>query len=95
LLYGNATGPVQVDLGTGATGGAAAGDTLDGFEHVVGSSFGDTLKAALPGVRSVLTGGPGDDILDVVDGDGIDWLVGKDGTDTCLADAGDARRGCP
>ncbi|MEQ8501788.1 MAG: calcium-binding protein, partial [Sneathiellaceae bacterium] len=93
--YVNAAGGVAVDLGSGATGGAAAGDSLAGIENLRGSNgFGDTLAGdgganlihGLGGDDSV-AGGAGGDTLS--GGNGADSLDGGDGGDTLAGDAGD------
>ncbi|WP_343525506.1 cadherin domain-containing protein [Sphingomonas sp.] len=70
---------VAVDLTTGfAQYGDAEGDRLSGIENVIGTAFGDQLRAGASG--SVLTGGAGNDVL--VAGAGADRLDGGDGIDT-------------
>ena len=72
---------VTINLGTGATGRAAFGTTIDGFENVIGTDFADSLTGSSAdnimtplhggGLYTGLTGGP-----DVIDGgDGMDTLV--------------------
>ena len=57
----------------------AAGDTIIGYTGA-----------------DVLRGGPGPDDLNAKDLiSGNDQVFGDKGTDTCLADAGDAIAGCP
>jgi serralysin len=86
---------VNLELGTGALGWAQ-GDTIDGVEHVMGSSYDDILigndnantlegqdgNDGLFGDGGVdaLSGGNGNDTL--VGGTGGDWLVGGADTDT-------------
>jgi len=77
--YGASTAAVSVNLGTSSgSGGYAAGDTLVGFEAVVGSAFNDTLIGS-SGSDS-LYGGAGNDSL--VGGAGADLLDGGTGKDT-------------
>jgi serralysin len=76
--YSDMTGPVTVNLGTGATGGDAAGDTFNSIENLTGTAAGDTLTG--DGNANILTGGDGGDILNGAGG--IDILYGGDGADT-------------
>ncbi|KAF0189654.1 MAG: hemolysin-type calcium-binding [Desulfobulbaceae bacterium] len=71
---------VNVSLVSGATntGGHAAGDSLLGFENLLGSAFNDTLTGDLN--SNMLDGGAGDDIL--IGGVGADALIGGIGTNT-------------
>ncbi|MGH2661904.1 MAG: calcium-binding protein [Actinomycetota bacterium] len=66
---------VMVDLQTGATGGAAAGDTLSGVENLTGSDFADSL-----------TGDAGTN--DLQGGSGADTLAGGGGDDVIAGGAG-------
>ncbi|MDN5001031.1 DUF5801 repeats-in-toxin domain-containing protein, partial [Bradyrhizobium sp. GCM10027634] len=91
--YSNSTAGVSVNLATNAvSGGWAAGDTISGFENVIGSSFADTLTATSTGSildgganstggTDVLNGGAGNDIL-IASRAGIDTLTGNGGNDT-------------
>lgn len=86
LDYSDSTAAVSVDLGTSLTGGAAAGDTIAGFENLLGGSFNDTLTGdAADNIlwggagRDTLTGGAGNDTL--YGGVNIDTLNGGDGAD--------------
>ncbi|WP_341913140.1 calcium-binding protein [Ferrovibrio terrae] len=70
---------MTVDLAAqAATGGDAAGDTLSGFEGVIGSSYNDTLTGSA--AVDYLDGGAGDDML--FGGASADVLTGGDGNDT-------------
>ena len=88
LSYGSSTRAVFVSLnGNHADGGDAFGDTISGFENVIGSNQGDTLVGDA-GANS-LSGGGGDDAVfgsggsDVIAGGvGADQLNGGDGIDT-------------
>ncbi|GEM_PF-819820 len=61
--YSNASGPISVNLLTGATSGtAAAGDIFISIENLRGSKFGDTLIG--DGNNNTLEGGAGDDTID-------------------------------
>lgn len=77
--YAHSNAAVTVDLfaGTGS-GGHAQGDTLTGFEHLVGSNFNDTLIGG--GSANTLDGGAGDDLL--IGGAGNDTLLGGTGNNT-------------
>ena len=62
LSYADSSSGVSVNLATGAvSGGDASRDTIVNFEHVVGSSHGDTLRG--DGVSNRLSGGAGNDRL--------------------------------
>ena len=90
--YAWSPGGVSVDLGTGAATGSAFTDTLAGIENVTGSAFADVLVGNL--AANVLDGAAGNDSLDIRDGiSGNDTGIGGSGTDTCLADPRDRKRG--
>ena len=95
VSYASSDDDVRVNLGDGeaydaasnpdgstARGGHAGGDTISGFENVIGSAFGDDLTA-LAGTAgatgSTLWGLAGDDELE--GGDGNDTLEGGAGAD--------------
>ena len=86
--YSDATGPVTVDLTTGAASGSGVGaDTLISIEHVYGSQFNDTLIGGAgndnlygQGGNDSLTGGAGYDTLS--GGAGNDTLDGGADSDT-------------
>ena len=91
ISYASSDDDVRVDLGDGTTadgtgssarGGHAGGDTISGFENVIGSAFGDDLTA-LDGTAgstgSTLWGLGGDDELE--GGAGNDTLEGGAGAD--------------
>ena len=91
--YSNSTAAVNVNLATNVvSGGYAAGDTISGFENVIGSSFNDTLTALSTGSildgganstggTDNLVGGAGDDVL-IASRLGVDILTGNGGNDT-------------
>ena len=82
---GSATG-VTVNLATNiVSDGDAAGDTISGFEVVIGSSSADILTGDI--TSNTLDGGDGNDTID--GGAGADALIGGIGTDT-LSYAGSA-----
>ncbi|MAW85991.1 MAG: hypothetical protein CMJ42_05615 [Phyllobacteriaceae bacterium] len=78
LSYADSTAAVQVFLGGNtAAGGHAAGDTISGFENVVGSNFDDRLFGSAQ--VNLLDGGAGSDIL--LGNNGNDTLRGRAGRD--------------
>lgn len=86
LDYSDASGSVFVDIDSGLTGLAAAGDTISGFEGLTGSAFNDTLQGR--GLADSIYGGTGDDSIrarggdDTVDaGTGNDLIEGNEGND--------------
>ena len=94
LDYSDATAGVFVDIDSGFTSLAAAGDTISGFEGVTGSAFADTLQGRA--AADSLYGGGGDDSLrarggnDTVDGgSGNDVVEGNEGDDSLIGGAGD------
>lgn len=85
-------GAVTVNLTTGATGGAAAGDTFNSIEALLGSSFGDTLTGNQ--FANILLGAAGNDTISgaggrdtVAGGSGIDILSGNNGADRLFGGA--------
>lgn len=83
LIYAGATAGVIATMG-GVGGGAAAGDTINGIENLIGSNFADRLTGDA-GAANILQGGGGDDVLDGLDG--YDVLLGGDGADTLYGGA--------
>jgi Ca2+-binding RTX toxin-like protein len=88
------TGAISVDLSTGATDGAAAGDQFVSIENMNGTAFDDELDGSA--VANILSGNDGDDWLEGYGGDdtlnggaGDDGLIGDDGNDTMLGGDGD------
>ncbi|TSD90154.1 calcium-binding protein [Mycobacterium sp. KBS0706] len=75
---------VIVNLQTGVTGGAAAGDTLTNIEFLRGTNFADTLTGDAG--ANDLVGLDGADTLS--GGDGNDFLVGGAGADALDGGAG-------
>jgi Ca2+-binding RTX toxin-like protein len=73
-----------VQTGGTGTGGDAQGDTLSGFENLLGSNFADTLTGNTGANR--LDGGAGEDTLD--GGGGNDTLVGGAGVGRDSLDGG-------
>ncbi len=100
VYYQFSTSGVTVDLtAQTASGGHATGDTLAGFESVLGSSFADVLSGNDD--ANHLLGQGGDDTLAGFDGDdlllgttGIDTFSAGDGTDTCDFVAGEVHLSC-
>lgn len=91
LSYRESNAAVSVNLGTGdATGGTATGDTISGFEGLIGSTYNDTLLGGNGAER--LLGDAGADYL--AGGIGNDRLTGDAGADTLVGGAGaDVLRG--
>ncbi len=98
LSYAGSGNSVLIRLGdlistTVAFGGDASGDSIHGFENVVGSAFNDTLHGR--GDANRLEGGDGDDELlgggaaDTLEGgEGADTLSGGEGSDVLVGGAG-------
>jgi len=101
--YSASDGAISVDLLSGAaSGGHAAGDTLNGVDGIVGSAFNDTLMGkdaeALTGndiYWDVLDGGAGNDSIDgrggsdeLSGGAGADTILGGSGNDTAVGGIG-------
>ena len=102
VAYTDSSAGVVVDLETNShSGGDAAGDSLSGFENVVGSDHNDQITGDLE--DNQISAGTGDDTVygnlghDIVTGgDGADTLWGDDnsggtdgGDDTLFGGAGD------
>ena len=91
VSYANSDRRVRVDLGDGnatgtdASGGHAAGDTISGFENIMGSAFDDDLTARSADVDTTTDGLQGS-ILWGLDGD--DRLEGGAADDTLIGGAG-------
>ncbi len=93
LTFSGRSTPVVADLGTGGqtAGGVGEGNTVAGFERLIGGSGGDQLRVAVPvsGTAPVLIGKRGDDTLTlggpaagrVLGGKGDDRLTGGRGAD--------------
>ncbi|MFP1632933.1 calcium-binding protein [Zhengella sp. ZM62] len=78
LGYNGSSGAVYVFLGgNAATGGDATGDTISGFENVIGSAFDDRLFGSAQ--VNLLDGGAGSDIM--LGNNGNDTLRGREGRD--------------
>jgi len=85
VSYASSLSGVTVDLTNNSnnTTGDAQGDSLTGFENVIGSDFSDSITGNAQ--ANSLVGGAGDDTL--VAGAGTDTLLAGDGNDTLnLAD---------
>jgi Ca2+-binding RTX toxin-like protein len=86
VLYGNATGAVNVNLGAGTASGADGNDTLVSIENVRGSAFDDTLTGSAQGndfqAREGNDTGMGLEGNDTIHGGaGNDTIDGGDGQD--------------
>ncbi|MBE1284889.1 MAG: hypothetical protein GJ676_16375 [Rhodobacteraceae bacterium] len=80
LIYTRSDAGVNVNIGTNVTtlsGGHAAGDSISGFENLIGSDYNDVLTGGA--TRNVLIGGRGHD--DLFGMDGRDLLIGGLGAD--------------
>ena len=78
LDYSSSFSAVSVNLATGElSGGDAQGDTISGFENVIGSDEDDTVRG--DGGANSLSGGRGNDVL--AGGLGRDELTGGTGAD--------------
>jgi large repetitive protein len=94
VLVTDASGSANVDLTAGTSAAPGIGtDELDGFEHIVGSRFADTItgdaganRRAGAGGADLLLGNDGDDELD--GGDGNDTLNGGAGNDALVGGGG-------
>ncbi|MBN8630228.1 MAG: Hint domain-containing protein [Rhodobacterales bacterium] len=86
--YYTSTAAVQVTInGSANTGGAAAGDTLSGFENLTGSFYSDSLTG--DGAANYIDGAGGSDTI--LGGAGNDTINGGDGADTLYGGDGDDR----
>jgi Ca2+-binding RTX toxin-like protein len=89
ISYEGSVAPVTVKLwNMTAAGGDAQGDTISGFENMIGGNGGDSLIGS-DNVGNVIAGGAGNDYLEgrtgddtLIGGSGADKLVGGDGADT-------------
>ena len=78
ISYAGATAGISINFVTGlGTGGDAFGDTLTGFEAVIGSGFGDIIISGA-GIE-IVEAGAGDDLI--VGSDGADVLYGGEDDD--------------
>jgi len=97
LSYANSSAAVTVDIQANtASGGDAAGDTIMGFENLIGSAYADSLTGS--GAANSITGGAGADSIsggggaDTLDG-GLDndTLIGGSAADTLTGGLGNDR----
>jgi Ca2+-binding RTX toxin-like protein len=84
LSYASSSAAVSVNLGTGATGGDAAGDSISLFENLAGGSNADTLTGN--NAANTISGNSGDDTIDGASGN--DSLLGGAGLDSIIGGAG-------
>jgi Ca2+-binding RTX toxin-like protein len=84
ISYAHERSAVTINLRTGATGGAAAHDTLTRVENVTGTVFDDRIAG--DSHANVLSGGAGADRLS--GGRGDDRLIGGEGADRVKGGAG-------
>lgn len=88
ISYAESDTWVNIDLPDGGwvtlNGGHAQGDSITGIEHVIGSSYNDTIAGNSQG--NILVGGDGMDSL--LGEGGNDSLVGGDGSDVLIGGAG-------
>ncbi|OWJ68831.1 calcium-binding protein [Inquilinus limosus] len=76
LTYANATSGVLVALNGGAAGGEAQGDTMSGFENLIGSAFDDAVTG--DSGHNVISGGGGKDNIEISGGgDTLDGGAGS------------------
>jgi VCBS repeat-containing protein len=95
VTYGNMATGVYVNLATGATGGSAAGDILEGITRVFGSRVaGDEIIGSNNNDR--IYGLGGDDLLSGAGGNDFIWgglgsdiITGNEGDDTMFGEEGD------
>ncbi|WP_243370405.1 calcium-binding protein [Microvirga solisilvae] len=79
ISYQTATSAIRINIGYFETGiGDALGDTVQGIENIVGSSFNDTITGS--GEDNKIEGGDGNDLLQ--GSTGADTIDGGDGIDT-------------
>ncbi len=91
--YSDATEGIWINLNTGASSGGTGGDTVVGFEDLLGSGFNDSVNGTDGANR--LWGGAGADTLagwggndELYGGTGNDSLDGGAGDDTLVGGAG-------
>ncbi len=85
LSYETSDGGVNINLLTNRTGGDAEGDTISGFENLIGSFEDDNLVGSAGDNK--IWGGAGDDRID--GGIGNDQLFGGDDNDSLIGGFGD------
>ncbi len=84
LAYTNSDTGLIIDMvNPTAASGFAWGDVFSGFEMIMGSNFGDTIRGSA--ATEDIVGLAGNDVLS--GGGGFDWLHGGDGDDTFLPGA--------
>lgn len=97
ISYADATSGVGINLARNQTSLGAAGDSIWGFTHAVGSDFNDTIVGSRD--HNQLSGGAGNDRIDgdkgndVINGGlGADTLSGGNGRDVFVFDSIDTAR---
>ena len=83
--YANASGGVNVNLGSGFAFGADGNDTLANIENLIGSEFSDTLNGSA--ADNEIQGLGGNDVIQGQGGN--DTIYGGEGDDTLRGDAGE------
>ncbi len=76
VSFSDATAGVSVNLGTSAVSGGAGVDVISNFEHIIGSSFGDTLFGNSG--ANIINGLGGNDLITAGANDTIDGGAGND-----------------
>ena len=89
LSYNLSVSGVRVNLAQASLHGFgdAQGDTISGFENLIGSSYADSLVGS--STANLLVGGNGAD--SIVGAEGADTLLGGAGNDTLVVDTSDNR----
>jgi len=92
VSYAGSWNVLTINLATNTVdGGDATGDTITGFENVIGSDYNDSITGSSG--ANVMTGGAGDDVMSggggndtfrIGVGSGVDAISGGTGTDTVL-----------
>lgn len=90
VSYANSFAAVNVTLNSASnTGGTAQGDTLAGFEALIGSAFADVLTGAAFSDDSLYGGAGNDTLYGGSNSSNGDYLYGDDGNDTFIYISGE------